>query len=208
MSVDSTRLAPGELAQLLGSRLCHDLISPLGAIGNGVELLEMTPDFPDIAKTPEMQLISESVAAARHRIQTFRMAFGQVSGHQRISRGEVAKLLEGIAAQSRLKIQLEAEEDFARADIQMVVLALMCLETALPWGGSVLVLHGPAGWRLVAEAKRTKPDPSLWNWLGEADTPRKPIASEVQFPLLADAAHLAGKALRWEVDEAGAEIAF
>lgn len=49
MTVDTTRIAAGDLAALLGSRLCHDLVSPLGAIGNGVELLEMSPDFPGLA---------------------------------------------------------------------------------------------------------------------------------------------------------------
>ena len=77
MTLDTTRLAAGELSQLLGSRLCHDLVSPLGAIGNGVELLEMSPDFPGIAACPELQLIAESVSSARARIQIFRVAFGQ-----------------------------------------------------------------------------------------------------------------------------------
>ncbi len=52
MTVDTTRIAAGDLAALLGSRLCHDLVSPLGAIGNGVELLEMSPDFPGLAQSP------------------------------------------------------------------------------------------------------------------------------------------------------------
>lgn len=41
-----------ELASLVAARLCHDLVSPLGAIGNGVELLEMSGDFPGISKSP------------------------------------------------------------------------------------------------------------------------------------------------------------
>ena len=43
-------IAPEDLAVLLGSRLCHDLVSPLGAIGNGLELLELSGEFPGIAK--------------------------------------------------------------------------------------------------------------------------------------------------------------
>jgi histidine phosphotransferase ChpT len=46
------------LADLIGSRLCHDLSNPLGAIGNGVELLDLT----GAAQGPEMDLIRDAVA--------------------------------------------------------------------------------------------------------------------------------------------------
>ncbi len=211
MTLDTTHIAadlsPGDLAALLGSRLCHDLVSPLGAIGNGVELLEMSPDFPAIAQSPELRLIAESVAAARSRIQAFRMAFGQAQGGQRIARNEVQKLLDGASAQGRLRTQLEAEGDFARAEIRMVMLALMCLETAMPWGGRVIVLHRMPGWQLVADSDRMRPDPDLWAWLGQGQ-PRPPAPSEVQFALLAEAARAANRRLSWDMDDKGAEIAF
>ncbi|MBK4215065.1 histidine phosphotransferase [Paracoccus caeni] len=214
MTIDTTRLRPGQLTQLLGSRLCHDLVSPLGAIGNGVELLEMSPDYPALAKSAELRLISESVQAARNRIQGFRVAFGQSAGGQRIGRPELVKLLEGFSSQTRLNVTLDATGDFARPEIRMVLLALMCLETAMPWGGRVLAVHSPGQWRLVAEADRTRPEPELWTWLGpvpdetEPLTPRPPLASEVQFPLLADAAAEQQRQIHWELDDKGAEIAF
>ena len=211
MTLDTTHIAadlsPGDLAALLGSRLCHDLVSPLGAIGNGVELLEMSPDFPAIAQSPELRLIAESVAAARSRIQAFRMAFGQAQGGQRIARNEVQKLLDGASAQGRLRTQLEAEGDFARSEIRMVMLALMCLETAMPWGGRVIVLHRMPGWQLVDDSDRMRPDPDLWAWLGQGQ-PRPPAPSEVQFALLAEAARAANRRLSWDMDDKGAEIAF
>lgn len=207
MNPDTTRISPGELAQLLGSRLCHDLVSPLGAIGNGVELLEMSPEFPGINASPELKLIAESVSSARDRIQIFRVAFGQAQGEQRISRAALTQLLDGFSGHGKMTVTLDAEGDFSRAEIRMLILAMMCLETAMPWGGKVTVLHGPFGWRLVAEASRTKADPALWAWLG-GDAPRSPQPSEVHFPLLAEAIGQAGRAARWEVDEAGAEIVF
>ena len=48
------------LAELIGSRICHDLISPIGAITNGLELLEMV----GAVQGPEMELISGSVGSA------------------------------------------------------------------------------------------------------------------------------------------------
>ena len=59
-----------DLAALVGSRICHDLISPIGAIGNGVELLALT----DGDTGAEMELISESVQNASARIRYLRIA--------------------------------------------------------------------------------------------------------------------------------------
>ncbi|RJL02392.1 histidine phosphotransferase [Paracoccus aestuarii] len=207
MTVDTTRIAPGDLAALLGSRLCHDLVSPLGAIGNGVELLEMSPDYPGIAQSPEMRLIAEAVAAARARIQAYRMAFGQAQGDQRIGRAELARLLSGVEAQGRLTITLEAEGDFTRPEVRMIMLAVMCMETAMPWGGRVIVLRDRPDWRLVAECERSRIDPTLWAWL-DRDAPRAPSPAEVHFPLLSELARDAGRRLRHEFDETGGEIAF
>lgn len=210
MSAETTRIAPGQLAALVGSRLCHDLVSPLGAIGNGLELLEMSDQFTGIAQSPEVKLISESVAAARNRIQAFRMAFGLAQGEQRVSRADLARLLDGVSELGRLRIELDAEGDFARNEIRMVMLALMCVETAMPWGGRVMVLRTTQGWRLVAEGERMKSDPLLWAWLNQtSEEPRRlPAASEVHFALLSEARTDAGRQLHWEMDETGAEITF
>lgn len=207
MNSDTMRIAPGDLAQLLGSRLCHDLVSPLGAIGNGVELLELSPDFPGIGACPELKLIAESVSSARERIKVFRVAFGQAQGDQRIARPALNQLLAGFSAGGKMAVTLDAEGDFPRAEIRMLMLAMMCMETAMPWGGEVTVLHGDFGWRLVATASRTRVDPALWAWLG-GNAPRSPQPAEVHFPLLAEALSTANRPARWEVDEAGAEIIF
>lgn len=207
MHTDTTRIAPAQLSQLVGSRLCHDLVSPLGAIGNGVELLEMAPDFPGLAASPELQLIAESVAAARARIQLFRMAFGLSQSDHRISRGELVRLSQSLSPQNRLVVEIDAQGDFARAEVRMVMLALMCMETAMPWGGRAMVLYGSAGWRLVAQADRTRPDPDLWAWLDS--TGGRPLTpAEVQFALLGQAAQNRIRPLKWDLDDKGAEIAF
>lgn len=209
MTGATSRIAPGELAAMVGSRLCHDLVSPLGAIGNGVELLQMSGDFPGIGKSPEMQLIAESVEAARARIQAFRMAFGSAPTDQRVSRPELARLLDGVSRQGRVKITLEGEGDQPRIEARMVMLGVMCFESAMPWGGRLMVLRAGPQWRLVAEAERMKPDTALWSWLGgDTATLPLPAPSEVQFPLLAECAREAQRQLTWELDEKGGEISF
>ena len=74
-----------DISALVSSRICHDLVSPLGAIGNGVELLGMS----GAPEGPELQLINESVENANARLRFFRIAFGAASADQVISRSEI-----------------------------------------------------------------------------------------------------------------------
>jgi histidine phosphotransferase ChpT len=208
MTFETRPLPAADLAALVGSRLCHDVVSPLGAIGNGVELLEMSSSFPGLGQSAEMQLIAEAVTAARLRIAAYRVAFGTSAGDQRISLSELRRLLEGLSGQGRLRVEVEADRDLPRHEGRMVLLGLMCLETALPWGGRVMAVRAEAGWRIVAECERSRQDPALWAWLDGSAPPRVPAPSEVQFPLLAEAAAHAGRPLRAELDDTGAEISF
>lgn len=208
MTDSSTRIEALDLALLLGSRLCHDLVSPLGAISNGVELMQMGGGR-SLPAGPEMQLISDAIEAARARIQTFRMAFGRSGEDQRISGPDLARLIRDMGSQGRLKIELDTEGDQPRREVQMVILAIMCLESAMPWGGRVMVVRNGPGWRMVGEAERLKPEPALWAWLDptDANLPQPPSA-KVHFALLAEAARAAGRRITWEIDDSGAEIAF
>ncbi len=197
---------PAQLAALVASRLCHDLVSPLGAIGNGVELLQMGGGIN--AQSPELGLVSDSVDAARARIRVFRVAFGQAGADQRIGVPELTDLLRDLAGDGRLTFQLDAQGDMPRTDARMILLAGMCLETALPWGGRVLICRGATGWRLVAESTRVRQVPELWAWLEADGAAAIPAASGVHFPLLATNAVATGKTLRAEIDDSGAEISF
>lgn len=197
-----TPLTEADLVALVGSRLCHDLISPLGAIGNGVELLAMS----GMGTSPEVQLIAESVASANARVKFFRVAFGQASAGQRIGQSEVLTVLRETAAGGRLKFQWQAEGDQPRGAVKMVFLALLCLEQALPWGGEITISEAGGHWHLRASASRTKPDPVLWAHLdGEVGALS---AAQVQFALLRREAAAAGRELQWQVSENGAMIAF
>ena len=86
---------PLSLATLVGSRICHDLISPVGAIGNGVELIAMGGPI----NTPELTLISDSVANASARIKFFRIAFGVASPEQTLGAPSVKAIVEDTYAE-------------------------------------------------------------------------------------------------------------
>lgn len=197
------------VVSLVGSRLCHDLVSPLGAIGNGVELLQMAGDMPGATGGEEMRLIEDALKAARARINCFRVAFGTAGASQRVPAAEFAALVADIQTSGRLRIKTEVEGDHARGMFKMVLLSLMCMETAMPWGARVTISQQGRDWHISAEAERTRTDPALWSCLegarnGKADA----SASEVQFLLLPLTAAEMNRRVSWSLTETGGEIQF
>jgi histidine phosphotransferase ChpT len=84
-----------EFASLLCSRLCHDLLSPVGAITNGLELLA-DEDDPDM-RAKVMELLADSARASADRLKFFRLAFGAGGGFgETLDAGEVRAAVEGL----------------------------------------------------------------------------------------------------------------
>lgn len=171
------------LAELIGSRLCHDLVNPLGAIGNGVELIEMTGSV----RGPEMDLIRDAVRDAQARIRFLRVAFGAAAPQQVISAREARTVAEAPWQGGRLSLEWSAATDLPRIRVKLAYLMLLCAETALPMGGAVtLGLEASGQWRLEAEAPRVNLDEALWSVLrfgmGAAGRPLRP--AEAQFAAL------------------------
>jgi histidine phosphotransferase ChpT len=194
-----------DLAALIASRICHDLISPIGAIGNGVELLTMEPAG---TARPELALISTSVANANARIRLFRIAFGAATGDQRIARNEVLSILTDLGHAGRITFAWTSHGDLARREVRLVFLLLLCLETALPYGGRVEVTQTAGGWLIEAVAQRTKVDSDLWALLTEPATDVQVEASKVQFALVGrDLARLA-RTLETRIDATGLTLRF
>jgi histidine phosphotransferase ChpT len=194
-----------DLSALIASRICHDLISPIGAIGNGVELLTMEPGS---ATRPELALIAASVANANARIRLFRIAFGAASGDQRIARNEVLSILTDLGHAGRITYAWTSPGDLSRREVRLVFLCLLCLETVLPYGGRVEVTQADIGWTIRAEAQRTKIDPTLWAMLSDPDAMARVEAGQVQFTLVGrDLARL-DRRLEAEIDPAGIRLRF
>lgn len=188
MTVDMTAVATSDhdLATQLGSviaaRMCHDLISPIGAIGNGVELLELAGGRDGA----ELELVSESIAQAQARVRFFRLAYGEVGADQRIKAQEVRSILGALTRGRPLRIEWAIDGDMPRRDVKLAFLLIQCLESALVRGGSITISPDQAGrWRLDAQGKRLRLDDALWRQLGarEARAPLRP--NTVQFALAA-----------------------
>ena len=67
-----------DLAAMLCSRLCHDMLSPVGALSNGLELLAMETD-PEM-RANVMELLEQSALISTNKLKFFRLAFGAAGG--------------------------------------------------------------------------------------------------------------------------------
>lgn len=138
------------ILELLSARLCHELVSPIGAIGNGVELLgEDDPEFVRDA----VALIGQSARKAAQRLQFYRFAYGSMtpgSSGGPDPRELVAGLLEGgkIACEWSAEA-LALSSEWHKLACNMVVLAA----EALPRGGVVRVGTSPSGKGIAVEAR-------------------------------------------------------
>ena len=174
----------------MSSRICHDIISPLGAIGNGVELLELSPNPP----TEEMALISDSLRNATARIRLFRVAFGTASPGDAISHTEIRETLDLLNAGSRVRLDWVPAEPLPRLDARAVLLAMLCLETALPRGGTVTASADGVGYLVRASHDVLDLDPALWAPIARMEAPEVSGRS-VHFALLPGAIVDAGRSL-------------
>lgn len=145
------------LASILASRLCHDLVSPLGAIANGLELLALTAP-----PSAEGDLIAESAAAANARLRFFRLAYGPATFGQVTSHGEVSSTLRAIARGGRTTYAWDVEGDHPRTEIRLVMLVLQCLEASMPMGGTVRITQDHMGWVIHGEGPQMRVDQELW----------------------------------------------
>ncbi|MGC1495971.1 MAG: histidine phosphotransferase family protein [Sulfitobacter sp.] len=192
------------LATLIGSRICHDLISPIGAINNGLELLSMAPDTPT---GPEMDLIGESVGNASARIRFFRIAFG-AAGNQMVGRTEITSILRDLYEGSRLNVAWLPDEPQPRAAVRLAFLAILCLETAMPYGGRAEVAESDGNWTLIGTADKLNIDAALWGFLVNQQTKATLQPSNVQFALLPTAATDDGRRITSQSDDTTITIHF
>ncbi|PZO79948.1 MAG: histidine phosphotransferase [Sphingomonas hengshuiensis] len=88
-------ISPADFASLLCSRLCHDLLSPVGALNNGLELLADEHD-PDM-RARCLELLADSARASANKLKFFRLAFGAAGGlGDSIDTREARAALEGL----------------------------------------------------------------------------------------------------------------
>ena len=140
-----TDKASTAVLELLSSRICHDIISPVGAINNGVEFMEeMGADAGEEA----IELISYSATQAAAKLQAFRMAYGAGGNDPNIKPEDVQKAFsslisgEGKISQSWDPFGPLGPKPLPDGFCKILLCGMMLAMEALPKGGMVSVKAG------------------------------------------------------------------
>lgn len=166
-----------DLASLLCSRLCHDLMSPVGALNNGIELLadEQDPDMRDRC----LDLLADSARATANKLKFFRLAFGAAGGFgDEVATSEARQALEGlVGADGRTELGwMVADDKLSKGATKLLLNLALIAGDSLVRGGRLDV--GVEGGEIAirAEGPRIALDPAVKDALldgaGETAEPR------------------------------------
>jgi histidine phosphotransferase ChpT len=131
-------ISPTDFASLLCSRLCHDLLSPVGALNNGLELLADEHD-PEMRQRV-LELLNESARASANKLKFFRLAFGAAGGFgETVDTREAHAAIEGLFGDNhRITIGWMVEEPVLQKTAIKVLLNLALIAgDALIRGGQL-----------------------------------------------------------------------
>lgn len=138
---DTVALDGLDLAALLCSRVCHDLISPVGAVVNGMEVLEETDD--ESTKAFALDLIKRSAAQASARLQFCRLAFGAAgSAGAEIDLGEAENVARGFIQDEKTGlVWLLPRVLLPKNRVKLLLNMLVLAAAVIPRGGTITVDH-------------------------------------------------------------------
>jgi len=128
-----------DLAALLCSRVCHDLISPVGAIVNGLEVLAEEND--EETKTFALDLIKKSAGTASAKLQFCRLAFGAAgSAGAQIDLGDAENITRGFFEDDKTKVAWNLPRALlAKNRVKLLLNLLLIAGQTIPRGGRLTV---------------------------------------------------------------------
>lgn len=161
----TTELDSLDLAALVASRVCHDVISPVGAIVNGLEVLEDENDasMRDFA----LDLIRKSARQASARLQFARLAFGAAgTAGSQLDTGDAEQVTRGLLEDSKTQIQWTVPRlILPKSKVKLLMNLVIVAMATIPRGGTILVkansAEGQDGFELKATGPASRIPPDL-----------------------------------------------
>jgi histidine phosphotransferase ChpT len=128
-----------DFAALLVSRVCHDLVSPVGAVVNGLEVLEDERDAT--MRADALKLVTSSAEQAAARLQFARIAFGAAgSAGTELDLNEVGRTVKGLSHGGKVQIDWQAAHiNWPKDWAKLLMNATLLASDSLPRGGNVVV---------------------------------------------------------------------
>ena len=134
------KLSDLDLAALLCSRVCHDVISPVGAIANGLELID-DPEMDPETKETALDMVRSSARTAAAKLKFCRIAFGAAgSAGALIDMGEAGEIAKAFVGEEKVKLEWNApRENRPKQQVKLVLNMLLMAIAGIPRGGVVTV---------------------------------------------------------------------
>lgn len=168
-------LSPADLAALLCSRICHDLISPVGAINNGIELYDEGG-----AEEDALQLIRMSAVNASARLQFARIAFGAAgSAGSEIDSGDAESVAKNFMQNEKANLDWQAPRLLLpKNEVKLLLNLVLIANASIPRGGDIYVSiredNGKRNFQLKVSGKMLRVPPKFLE-LYNGQTPTEPI---------------------------------
>jgi histidine phosphotransferase ChpT len=163
-----------DLAALLSSRMCHDVISPVGAIINGLEVLEEEKDAE--MRGHALDLIKSSASEASARLQFCRLAFGAAgSKGAAIDTGDAEHVARQLFADERTRMEWKLPRALmAKNKVKLLLNLCLIADMAIPRGGALTIFGEGEGdevfFRVEAKGQNARLAPEVVRLLaGESD---------------------------------------
>ncbi|HVZ02017.1 MAG TPA: histidine phosphotransferase family protein [Dongiaceae bacterium] len=144
-----------QILELVCSRLCHDLISPIGAVGNGLELMaeEADQELLDDAR----RLVEDSSRRAGALLQLYRSAYGNAGNQPAFGVNEAVRLAKDAFDANRLALTatVPGGVDWPAGYGKLVLNAILTASEWLPRGGTLsLTVENAVGFQVAAEGQQ------------------------------------------------------
>jgi len=191
-----------ELSALLASRLCHDLINPVGAMGSGIEVLE-DQSMDESMKEAAIDLIKTGGAKSVSLLKYARLAYGAAGGRgAEIPLEEAELIMRDLYQWSKAELEWTVPAGHAlKEKVKTLMILTHYAADCVPRGGDVRVSASDEGYEIRASGKRVILQDDLIQALGGAYDELKPKFAPAYVAYLM-AGELGGDvAVRQEEDE-------
>ena len=162
-----------ELAALISSKICHDVIGPVGAIYNGLEIL--TEDDDASSQSYALDVIRNVTEQASARLQFARFAFGAAgSAGAEIELNTAREISEGLVRDSKHKLLWRGSTGtLPKNEVKLLLNLIACAMSALPRGGEIAVEidtdSGAPNYRLTCSGRGARTPKHLADFVAGAD---------------------------------------
>lgn len=151
---------PLAASEILISKICHDLVSPVGAVNNGIEFLQ---DMGEDGLKDGLDLMQHAAGQASVKLQLFRLCFGAAGGDAKITGKMVYETYTNYIAGTKLSLDWDLlnampDDDLPVGCLKILLNALLLVGEAMPKGGDIIVtLTDQKTFTVKGQGERIKP---------------------------------------------------